>query len=39
MRWKTEGAAAVICLRALFITIGRWEQFWEKVMRFRVREK
>jgi hypothetical protein len=33
MRWKPEGAANVIAIRALLITAGRWEQFWMKMMR------
>lgn len=36
MRWKGEGASAVIALRALEITAGRWEQFWQKVDRYGV---
>lgn len=30
MRWKTHGAGAVISLRCLNQTNGRWEQFWKK---------
>jgi hypothetical protein len=31
MRWKEEGAAAVLSLRCLNYTPGRWEQFWQKI--------
>ena len=31
MRWKEEGAAAVLSLRSLAHTDCRWEQFWQKV--------
>src|SRR5262249_17438401 len=31
MRWKEEGAAAVLSLRCLTDTPERWEQFWSKV--------
>lgn len=31
MRWKRDGAAAVISLRALHETLGRWGQFWSKI--------
>jgi len=34
MRWKEEGAACVIALRALRMSDGRWEQFWSNVMRY-----
>jgi len=36
MRWKEPGAAAVISLRSLELTDGRWEQFWDKISRFGV---
>jgi len=32
-KWKEEGAA-VLCLRTLIYTEGRWEQFWAKVDRY-----
>ena len=32
-RWKDKGASAVLTLRALKITKGRWQQFWNYVMR------
>ncbi len=31
MRWKEKGAAAVLALRALSYTEGRWKQFWQKI--------
>jgi len=36
MRWKEEGASAVIALRTLEMTAGRWEQFWGQVDRYGV---
>jgi hypothetical protein len=33
-KWKQEGAAAVLSLRTLIYTPGRWEQFWAKVDRY-----
>jgi hypothetical protein len=33
-KWKEEGAAGVLSLRALIYTEGRWEQFWAKVDRY-----
>lgn len=38
MRWKGEGASAVIALRSLEITEGRWEQFWRHVDKYGVTE-
>jgi hypothetical protein len=32
-RWKDGGASAVLTLRALKLTQGRWSQFWSYVMR------
>jgi hypothetical protein len=32
-RWKDKGASCVLTLRALKITKGRWQQFWNYVMR------
>lgn len=32
-KWKEEGAAIVLSLRSLSYTVGRWEQFWDKVDR------
>jgi hypothetical protein len=34
MKWKQSGAAAVLRLRSLILTEGRWEQFWNKIDRF-----
>lgn len=36
MRWKDSGMKAVMSLRALVLTTGRWEQFWEKIQKFGV---
>lgn len=33
MRWKGDGAGAVIILRALKMTDSRWEQFWRHIER------
>jgi hypothetical protein len=33
-KWKEQGAAAVLSLRALIYTEERWEQFWAKVDRY-----
>ena len=33
-KWKAEGAAAVLSLRTLIYTEGRWEQFWAKIDRY-----
>ena len=32
-RWKEEGASCVLALRTLKLTTGRWQQFWDYVMR------
>jgi hypothetical protein len=34
MRWKERGAAAVLSVRALTYTAGRWSQFWGKIDRY-----
>lgn len=34
MKWKETGAAAVLRLRALVLSEGRWDQFWSKISRF-----
>jgi hypothetical protein len=34
MKWKATGAAAVLRLRSLVLTDGRWEQFWSKISQF-----
>jgi len=36
MKWKQPGAAAVLCLRALNYSSGRWEQLWNKIDRYGV---
>lgn len=32
-RWKDHGASSVLSLRALKLTTGRWDQFWNYIMR------
>ena len=32
-RWKDGGASCVLALRTLKLTTGRWQQFWNYVMR------
>jgi len=32
-RWKGDGASCVLSLRTLKLTKGRWQQFWDYVMR------
>jgi hypothetical protein len=34
MKWKESGAAAVLSLRCLSHTTGRWDQFWSKIDRW-----
>ena len=34
MKWKGSGAAAVLSLRCLNYTTGRWDQFWAKIDRW-----
>jgi hypothetical protein len=36
MRWKEAGASAVIALRSLEMTEGRWGQFWHHIDRYGV---
>ena len=36
MKWKDRGAQAVLSLRALVLTEGRWAQFWDKINQFGV---
>jgi hypothetical protein len=31
MRWKRKGLQAVLTLRSLYLSTGRWEQYWNKV--------
>lgn len=33
MKWKESGAAAVLSVRSLTYTPGRWDQFWSKIDR------
>jgi hypothetical protein len=33
-KWREQGAAAVLSLRAVSYTPGRWEQFWAKINRY-----
>ena len=33
MKWTEKGAGVVLSLRALTLTSGRWEQFWNKLDR------
>jgi hypothetical protein len=33
MRWKGVGAAAVLSVRCLTYTAGRWSQFWDRIAR------
>ena len=35
-RWKNAGASCVLALRTLKLTRGRWQQFWNYVMRHGV---
>jgi hypothetical protein len=38
MRWRPEGAQIILSLRALVLTEGRWEQFWQKLNQYGVPE-
>lgn len=31
MRWRERGARSVLSLRALVLSQGRWQQFWNKI--------
>jgi len=33
MKWKNQGISMVLHLRALISTKGRWEQFWERIIK------
>jgi len=33
-KWREQGAAMVLSLRALSYTPGRWQQFWAKLDRY-----
>jgi hypothetical protein len=37
MRWKENGAQAILSLRALLMTSARWHQFWQKVEQYGAR--
>jgi hypothetical protein len=34
MKWKQSGADCVLTLRALSLTLARWEEFWRNVAKF-----
>jgi len=34
MRWKKDGASAVLSVRALVLTTSRWQEFWSKISRY-----
>ncbi len=34
MKWKEKGAAAVLRLRCINYSTGRWDQFWDKVNQY-----
>lgn len=36
MKWKDQGARVVLSLRALVLTTGRWQQFWDKISQYGV---
>jgi hypothetical protein len=33
-RWKEEGASAVLSIRALKLTTGRWNAFWKRISQY-----
>ena len=33
-RWKDEGASAVLSIRALKLTAGRWSTFWKRISQY-----
>lgn len=33
MKWTLSGAETVLQLRPLILTVGRWDQFWQKISR------
>ena len=33
-RWKEEGAMAVLSIRALKLTPGRWQDFWKRISQY-----
>ena len=34
MKWKEKGAAAVLSLRCINYSAGKWQQFWKKINQF-----
>ena len=34
MKWKKKGAEAVLRLRCMNYSTGRWDQFWDKVSQY-----
>ena len=34
MKWKEKGAAAVLSLRCINYSAGRWQQFWKKISQY-----
>jgi len=36
MKWKEDGAKAVLCLRSLNYSSDRWEQMWNKISRYGI---
>lgn len=36
MRWKDEGASALISIRSIRLSEGRWDSFWKKIDQFGV---
>jgi hypothetical protein len=34
MRWKDKGARAILSLRTLVKSTGRWQQFWQKINQY-----
>lgn len=37
-RWKNEGATVVLTIRSLYMTHGRWDQFWSKYSQYGFQE-
>ena len=33
-RWKEQGASAVLSIRALKLTAGRWNAFWKRISQY-----
>ena len=36
MQWSEKGAQAILSLRALVLTVSRWDQFWNKINQYGV---